>query len=46
MNAGIKIINAGTYFINAGASFMNEVPFPQFAGIIFGIYPGLFGSVQ
>jgi len=46
MNAGIKIINAGTYFINAGASFMNEVPFPHFAGIIFGIYPGLIGSIR
>ena len=46
MNAGIKIINAGTYFINAGVSFMNEVPFPRFAGIIFGIYQGLIGSVR
>jgi len=25
---------------------MNEVPFPHFAGIIFGIYPGLIGSIR
>lgn len=46
INAGTNIMIAGTYFINAGASFMNEVPFPRFAGIIFGIYQGLIGSVR
>jgi len=25
---------------------MNEVPFPHFEGIIFGIYPGLIGSIR